>query len=49
MPAAAPMPERASRRSAGQRLKSVWKREPNSEYQTEQSKHRGHQGPAHSA
>jgi hypothetical protein len=41
------MSKRTPGRSFGQRPKSVWKREPNSENQAEQSKYRGHKYPAH--
>ncbi len=41
------MPKLATWRSFDQRPKSLWKRKPNSENQTEQSKYRGHQAPAH--
>jgi hypothetical protein len=41
------MPKRPTWRSVGQWPKSVWKREPNSENQTEQPKYRRHEYPAH--
>jgi hypothetical protein len=41
------MPKRVTRRSVGYWSKLLRKREPNCENQTEQSKRRGHDRPAH--
>jgi hypothetical protein len=41
------MPKRVTWRAFSHWPKSLWKRKPNSEYQTQQGKYRSHEGPAH--